>query len=330
MTFRKLFYPLSIALIIFSSPVFGQKEDIQLPEIAKEIKKMRDEDQKNRIKWAGMVKKGKNDTDKFKEFTKEIIAVDRQNTARMREIIAEHGWPTYDRVGEGPSNNAWLIIQHADRNPLFQAKCLPLLKAAVEAGQANPSNYAYLYDRVQVAQGRKQLYATQSSTNNGLTKGQFYALEDESNVQVRREEMGITRSVVDYAESMGFDYTIPTPSEAAQRAEKLVADYETNLSLAKEAMDAKEYNKAAEHYLIVAETNGSVTTEDFLEATRALALSRHSEIVKGYTFLMRAMARGWKGFDEIKDHPDFAYLKEASTGKWSDLALSAQEMALDR
>lgn len=332
MILKKAFFLLLIVLFSFSSSAFGQKkkQSVQLPEIAKEIKKMRDTDQKNRIKWAGMIRKGKNDSEKFREFTNEIIAVDRKNTARMREIISEYGWPTYDLVGKSSSNNAWLIIQHSDRNPLFQAKCLPLLKAAVEKEQANPSNYAYLYDRVQVSLGEKQLYATQSSTNNGLTKGQFYVIQDESNVQIRREAMGISRPVEEYAQSMGFDYSIPTPEEAKQRAKKLVSDYETNLSLAKKAMNAQNYEAAANHYLIVAQTNGLVTTQDFLEATRALSLSQHSEIVKGYTFLTRAMSRGWDRFNDIKTNSDYSYLKEASGGKWNDLLITAEEMKLDR
>jgi hypothetical protein len=332
MIFKKAFFLLLMNLFILLSPAFGQKkkQSAQFPEIAKEIKKMRDADQKNRIKWANMVRKKKNDSEKFREFTKEIISVDRKNTARMREIISMHGWPSYRLVGEGPSNNAWLIIQHSDRNPLFQAKCLPLLKAAVDKGEANPSNYAYLYDRVQVSLGEKQLYATQSSTNNGLARGQFYAIEDESNVQIRREEMGISRSVEEYAKSMGFDYTIPTPEEAEQRAQNLVFEYNTNLSLAKKGISDQDYVTAANHYLIVAQTNGSVTIQDFLEATRALALSQHTEIVKAYSFLSRAMSRGWEAFNKIKTHPDYAYLKEYNPAKWSDLLITAEAMKLDK
>jgi hypothetical protein len=332
MHFKKAFFLLLITPFIMVVPVFGQnkKQSVPLPEIAKEIKKMRDADQKNRIKWSKMVRKGKDGSEKFTDFTREIIAVDRKNTARMREIIAEHGWPSYDLVGKGPSNNAWLIVQHSDRNPLFQAKCLPLLKEAVDKGQANPSNYAYLYDRVQVSKGEKQLYATQSSTNNGLNKGQFYAIEDESNVQIRRMEMGITMSVEEYAASMGFDYTIPTPEEAEQKAKKLVSDYKSNLLLAQKATVAQDYVTGSNHYLIVAHVNGSVTTQDYLEASRVLALSRHAEIAQAYTFLTRAMSRGWEGFNHIKTDPDYGYLKEASTGKWSDLLRTAEEMQLDR
>lgn len=332
MIFRKDLLLLLMTLFVVQQPSYGQKkkQSVQLPEISKEIMKMRDNDQRNRIKWADMIRKGKNNSEKFREFTKEIIAVDRNNTARMREIISKYGWPTFDLVGEEASNGAWVIIQHSDRNPLFQATCLSLLKSAVDNGQSNPRNYAYLYDRVQVSKGEKQLYATQSSTNNGLTKGQFYPIEDESGVQIRREQMGIAQTVEEYAESMGFDYIIPTIEEAEKRAKKLVFDYETNLPLAKNAMNAQDYVIAAEHYLIVAKSYGSLTIQDFLEASKALALSKHTEIVQAYTFLIRAMTRGWDGFNDIKDHEDYAYLKQANAGKWSDLLITAEEMKLDR
>jgi len=326
-----LSFLLSISFTALNCSSTKELQSVQLPELAKEIRNMRDVDQKNRIKWASMIKKGKRGTEKFKELTKELIAIDQKNTARMKEIVSEHGWPTYDLVGKRASNSAWLLVQHADRNPLFQAKCLPLLKAAVDKEQAKASNYAYLYDRVQVAIGEKQLYATQSSTNNGLFKGQFYAIEDESNVQVRREAMGITWSTVEEdAKEMGFDYTIPSPEEAKQRAKKLVADYEMNLSMAKKAMQTQDYIIAVNHYLLVTKINGSVTTQDFLGAAKALALSQHAEIGKAYAFLIKAMAKGWDGFQDIKTDSAYAYLKEASPEDWDNLLIIAEDMKLDK
>lgn len=323
-------YLLMLIFFVNVSHLMGQKESVQAPGLAKEIKKMRDEDQKMRIKWSGMIQKEKTETQKFKDLTQALIAKDRLNTVRMRSIVEQYGWPTYDLVGRGPSNNAWLIVQHADRNPLFQAKCLPLLKKAVEEDQANPSNYAYLYDRVQVAKGEKQLYATQSTSNNALFEGKFYPIEDESNVQSRREAMNIQRPVEEYASSMGFSYSIPSEEEAMTRAEQQHKAYEENLNAALAAMNSKNYEAAAQAYLKVTRAFGSVTTEDFIEAARALSLSKHKESKSGTTMLQKALTRGWKGFDEIKEHPDFAYLKEVNTRNWDDFIKTATDMSIDR
>ncbi|WP_290001528.1 DUF6624 domain-containing protein [Algoriphagus sediminis] len=297
--------------------------------MAKEIKDMRDEDQKNRIKWSKMYQKGKFDSKKFKEFTKELIALDRQNTKRMREIIEEYGWPSYELVGEGPSNNAWLIVQHADRNPAFQARCLPLLKAAVDAGQANPSNYAYLYDRVAVSKGEKQLYATQSSSNNGLTEGNFYPIAREDSVQIRREAMNISRSVEDYAASMNFEYKIPDRKEADQRAEKLKNEYDKHVAIAREKFSNQEFEESADHYLIATAAYGHVTTEDFVQAAKALSLSEHEQISQATTLLTRALARGWNGFDVLIQDASMDYLKSELPGSWEDLKLVAEQIEID-
>ncbi|MEO9870727.1 DUF6624 domain-containing protein [Ekhidna sp.] len=323
-------FSILISLLLCLSTIVAQKEIVQLPELAKELKEMRDDDQKLRNKWVSLYRKGKTESDKFKELTDQTIASDRANTARMREIIEQHGWPTYNLVGEGPSNNAWLIVQHADRNPLFQAKCLPLLKDAVDNGQANPSNYAYLYDRVRVSRGEKQLYATQSWTNNGLDKGSYYPIDDESNVQNRREEMTVDRTVVENAQSMGFEYTIPTAQKAEARAKKLNADYQEALTQAKIAMSDKEYTKAADKYMEATSAYGSVSTEDFVEAARALSLAEHTDIGKATTFLTRALARGWDGLDESKTNSDFDFLRKSKPEQWSDLLIVAEQMSLDR
>ncbi len=325
-----LIYLLTLIFTISGTDALGQKESVSEPDLAREIKKMRDEDQKMRIKWSTMIRKGKTESQKFKDLTQALIAKDRSNTVRMRTIIQQHGWPTYDMVGRGPSNSAWLIVQHADRNPLFQIKCLTLLEKAVDEDQANPSNYAYLYDRVQVARGEKQLYATQSSSNNGLYEGSFYPIEDEENVQNRREQMNIKQSVVDYARSMGFSYTVPSPEEAKARAQKQINNYVSSLEQAKKAMISKDYQSAANAYLEVVQAYGTVTTEDFIEAARALSLAKHEQAKLGTSFLIKAMVRGWKEFDKIQDDPDYTYLKEVSSANWEDFLKTAADMAIDR
>ena len=86
---------------------------------------------------------------------------DARRTARLEEILAEHGWPTYDLVGEDGADAAWAIAQHSDQDPAFQREALELLREAVEAGQASPGNLAYLTDRVAAGAGEPQTYGTQ-------------------------------------------------------------------------------------------------------------------------------------------------------------------------
>jgi hypothetical protein len=83
------------------------------------------------------------------------------NLERMRVILADHGWPGRHLVGEEGSHDAWLLLQHADRDTALQRTALDLLGRAVSAGDASGRDLAYLTDRVRVAEGRPQVYGTQ-------------------------------------------------------------------------------------------------------------------------------------------------------------------------
>jgi len=65
--------------------------------------------------------------DGFPEWEKVVAPIDRDNTARMREIIAQYGWPGRELVGDAGAHAAWLLVQHADADKTFQRKCLDLM-----------------------------------------------------------------------------------------------------------------------------------------------------------------------------------------------------------
>ena len=111
---------------------------------------------------------------------------------RLREIIAEHGWPSWPLVGRRGENAAWLIAQHADLDPVFQRQALDLLRDAVARGVASPGNLAYLEDRVAVADGLPQTYGTQIRCT-GADGGPEPAtpIDDEAAVDSRRAEAGL-------------------------------------------------------------------------------------------------------------------------------------------
>lgn len=115
---------------------------------------------------------------------------DAARTERLAEIIQQHGWPTFDRVGEDGEDAAWAIAQHADLDPGFQRCALEHLRVAVEAGQASPGNLAYLDDRIQAAAGEPQRYGTQvACTEAGPVPAT--PLSDPSAIERRRAEAGL-------------------------------------------------------------------------------------------------------------------------------------------
>src|SRR5213076_544123 len=88
-------------------------------------------------------------------------AVHVKNAARLRELIAQHGWPAEDIVGKDGSEAAWLIAQHAIGEPEFQRMALSLLQAAAANRTIPAWHAAYLEDRVAMQEGRPQRFGTQ-------------------------------------------------------------------------------------------------------------------------------------------------------------------------
>lgn len=120
---------------------------------------------------------------------KEGMKIDRANTARMKEIIAEFGWPGKSLVGGDASIAAWLLVQHADLDVPFQKQCLALMEQAVKDKEARAADFAYLTDRVLVADNQKQRYGSQLLPVNGKLTPQ--PIEDEEHVDKRRKEIGL-------------------------------------------------------------------------------------------------------------------------------------------
>lgn len=128
-----------------------------------------------------------------------LAEIDKANTARLKQIVADHGWPGKTLVGAEGAHDAWLLVQHADRDREFQAKCLELLANAVARQEAEPVDFAFLTDRVRVARGEKQVYGTQFQGEGEAMKP--YPIEDEANVDQRRKSVGL-ESLAEYAASI--------------------------------------------------------------------------------------------------------------------------------
>jgi hypothetical protein len=117
-----------------------------------------------------------------------LHAIDRANTARLRQIITVHGWPGHAMVGKDGAHAAWLIVQHADKD--LQEQVLPLLSDAVRRADARPVELAYLTDRVRMFRGEPQLYGTQYrySSGSGL---ELYQVGDPQLLDERRASVGL-------------------------------------------------------------------------------------------------------------------------------------------
>lgn len=159
--------------------------------IIKQLEAIRDRDQKTR--------KGI-DSASYMKF------IDSTNLVQVELLIEKYGWLGKSFVGARGNNTIFLVIQHSDLST--QEKYLPLLQKSVDDGESQPSDFALLKDRVLMRQGHKQIYGSQVVFNE--TGGQeFYPIEDEKNVNIRREKVGL-QPIEEYAKLFGIEYKLPT------------------------------------------------------------------------------------------------------------------------
>lgn len=140
---------------------------------------------------------------------KQLAETDRKNTARVKEIVAARGWPGKSLVARDGAHAAWLLVQHADHDVAFQKLCLGKLEPLVKTGEVEAKDYAYLVDRVAVAEKRKQVYGTQFDERR-----EPRPIEDEAHVDERRKAVGLP-PLAEYKQDMLRMYGPPAPAAPA-------------------------------------------------------------------------------------------------------------------
>jgi tetratricopeptide (TPR) repeat protein len=115
-------------------------------------------------------------------------AIDSANLIKVIDIFDKYGYPGDSLVGSDCSDIAWLVIQHAGLE--YQEKYLPLIKEAGDRKQLSWVYVAYLIDRIEMRNGRPQIYGSQLNCdlNNNCT---VYKIKDDAHVDERRAQIGL-------------------------------------------------------------------------------------------------------------------------------------------
>lgn len=132
--------------------------------------------------------------------------IDSCNLVQVEALISQYGWPGKSFVGASGNQTIFLVIQHADI--AVQEKYFPLFQQSVEAGESNATDLALMQDRILMRQGKKQIYGSQVVMNKETGAPEFYPIEDEKNVNIRRAGIGLM-PLEEYAKFFGIDYTLP-------------------------------------------------------------------------------------------------------------------------
>src|SRR5262249_16508425 len=80
----------------------------------------------------------------------------------------------------------WLLVQHADQDPVLQFRTLKLMEPVIAKGEASAKMYGYLYDRVMLKLAGKQRFGTQMHCEGG--KMAPLPLEDPAKLDPFRKE----------------------------------------------------------------------------------------------------------------------------------------------
>lgn len=164
-----------------------------------------EEDQKYRMQMNETQKKFGQDSKEMKDLWKITNQKDSINLSKVEKILTEKGWVGKEKVGSKANSALFLVIQH---NTLeIQKKYLPMMKEAVSKGNANPSSLALLIDRIEIREGRKQVYGSQIGTNPNTKSQYIFPLLDPDNVDKRRTEVGLG-TLADYVKNWNIIWDV--------------------------------------------------------------------------------------------------------------------------
>lgn len=183
-----------------------------------ELLSILDEDQKYRIQINETQKKFAPDSKEMQDLWKIIIQKDSINLLKVKKILDEKGWVGKDKVGAQANSALFLVIQHSDL--ATQKKYLPMMKEAVKKGNADSGSLALLIDRIEIREGRKQIYGSQIGTYPNTNTQYVLPLIDPDNVDKRRTEVGLG-PISDYVKNWNLIWDVEKYKSELSGLEKL-------------------------------------------------------------------------------------------------------------
>lgn len=136
---------------------------------------------------------------------------DSLNLIRVSNILDSIGFPGKSMVGDSAYLATFLVIQHSDLKN--QERYLPVFQKAAGENEIEWKFVVLMIDRVKVNKNEKQIYGTQAhgavDPKTGYITGEaeFYPIEDEAHVNIRRQKVGLS-PIEEYAKQIGIKYKI--------------------------------------------------------------------------------------------------------------------------
>ena len=180
------------------------KKDFDQP-LKTRLEKIQVKDQMLRQLYKDAEEKFGKDSEEMKYFWQLVSEQDSINEKEVIKIIDERGWPGKSLVGGKANMTVWLVIQHAPIET--QEKYLPLLQESVKKGESQGNHLAMLEDRIQMRNGKPQVYGSQITTDPQTGQQVVYEIKDPEYVNQRRREVGLG-PIQDYVKRWGIEWTV--------------------------------------------------------------------------------------------------------------------------
>lgn len=111
--------------------------------------------------------------------------IDQRNRDAVMGMLPEEGWFSIAAYRKEAAEAAFHIINHADADA--QRQVLPAIERMALRGEADPTNFATMYDKLQIKLGLPQRYGTQFVCVDH--RRELYRLEDPARVEALRMAM---------------------------------------------------------------------------------------------------------------------------------------------
>ncbi|WP_282274636.1 DUF6624 domain-containing protein [Stenotrophomonas sp. PS02297] len=157
------------------------------PELRRLIGRMINRDQDARGEAVAAMRQG--DEERRKMLDRQIAEIDAENRATLQDIFGKHGFPTPEMIGRDGVSSVFLLVQHADDDPGFQARALELAEPLMQRRGMSRQQYAMLTDRVLLARDQPQRYGSQYKVEQGMVA--LLPLADPESVDMRRAQMAM-------------------------------------------------------------------------------------------------------------------------------------------
>lgn len=179
----------SMLTCFFMRGTFAQLSPQVKDSLIQELFIIDEEDQKYRNEVGYIVEKQGESSPEVRKMYGLMKEADSLNLLKVSAIIDRYGWLGPDVIGSQGNTTLFMVIQHSDLKT--QLKYLPLMREAVAKGNARGESLALLEDRVQIYQGKRQIYGSQIGYDPN--KGTFFVfpLEDPDQVDARRAKVGL-------------------------------------------------------------------------------------------------------------------------------------------